>query len=63
MFDVYFQYLSQSEDVAGVPVLVDNVERYAAYVADAIVNDNIDTGNVTAILLNRTHIGEVIQGL
>ena len=38
-------------------MLIENVESYAAYVAAAIINDNIDTGNATAILLNRTHIG------
>lgn len=41
-------------------MLLQQVEQYAAYVGDAIVNENIDTGNRTDILLQRKNIGKTL---
>ena len=51
-------FFSQVENVAGSSILLQNVESYAAYIGDAIISDNVETGGVNAILLNRSHIGE-----
>ena len=50
-------YLIQVDGAAGSQVLLQSVETYAAYVGDALVNMNVDTGNVTSILLTRSNIG------
>lgn len=42
-------------------MLLGNVENYAVYVGNAIVNQNIDTGNRTMIILPRTNISEPID--
>ena len=43
-------------------MLLENVEKYAAYVGNAIVNENIDTetltANTLAIILPRANIGD-----
>ena len=46
-----------SEDQAGSQVLLQQVEDFAAYVGNAIVNENIDTGNKTELLYERSNIG------
>jgi hypothetical protein len=46
-----------SEDESGSHVLLQQVEDFAAYVGDAIVNENVDTGNRTEILYERNNIG------
>ena len=38
-------------------VFLEEVERFATYVGDAIVNEHIDTGNLTEILLAEENIG------
>ena len=38
-------------------MLLQQVEDFAAYIGDAIVNDKVDTGNKTEILLERDNIG------
>lgn len=39
-------------------MLLQNVESYAAYVGNAIVNDNIDAGSVMTVVLSRNNIGK-----
>ena len=55
---IKLHFLLQEEISVGSTVLLQNVENYAMYVGAAIVNDNIDTGNRTTIVLPRTNISK-----
>ena len=42
-------------------VFLEEVERFATYVGDAIVNEQINTGNSTEVLLSEKNIGKQIE--
>ena len=56
----FASFKASEESSSSSQVLLQQVERFATYVGDAIVNENIDTGNRTDILLQRKNIGKTL---
>ena len=60
-FDCLLYHNLQIDGALNSQALLVNVENYAAYVGEAIVNENVDTGDATNIVLPRYNIGENVS--